>query len=147
MPDAAALFAQGTQLKIGNGADPEVFTTIYGCGPITGPGKSRDTVDVTTHSSPNGQREFIGGLRDGMEISCDVNWVFDDPGQNALETAYASDDPVNYQVVYTFTDLNETDNFAGLVTALNSSSPTDAQYKEALTIKITGPVTRTNDES
>lgn len=143
----SAYFAQGAQLQIGDGGSPETFATIPGCGTFSGPGKTRDTVDTTSHSSTGGYREFITGLRDGGEISCDVNWLFDDPAQNALDDAFASDEPVNFRMVYPFTPLNETFSFAGLVTDLSDNAPIDAQFTKSLTIKITGPVTQSNDES
>lgn len=146
MSDPVAYFALGTELKIGNGAEPEVFSTIPGVGPITGPGQTRDTIDVTSHSSVGGYREYIPGLRDSEEVTADINWLWDDDAQNALEAAFDSDLPTNFQIVYPFTPLNETDNFTGFVTNLGKTSPTDAQATRSMTIKITGPVTRSNDD-
>ena len=45
--------AFGTQLKRGDGAGPEVFTSIADATGISGPGLSRETLDVTSHGSPD----------------------------------------------------------------------------------------------
>lgn len=138
-----AYFAIDTHLQIGDGATPtEGFDTIPGVGSITGPGQTRDTIDVTSHSSSGGYREYIGGLRDGGELSFDLFWLWTDDTQNALEDAYNSDDTVNFRVVYDFTPNDEYDQFAGLVTDLSKASPVDGAATRSCTIKITGPVSR-----
>lgn len=139
----AAYFAHGSLLQIGNAdGPPETFDTIPGCGSITGPGQTRDTIDVTSHTSPGGYRQHIGGLRDGDTISCDVYWLWTDTNQNKLEAAYDADETVNFRVVYDFTPTDEYDQFAGFVTNLSKASPVDGAATRSLEIKITGPVTR-----
>lgn len=145
MPTLTGYAGLGAQLQRGDGALPEVFTTIPGCGDITGPGKSRDTIETTSLDSTGGYRTFITGLRDGGEISCDMNWLGDDPTQLALETDFADNDATNYQLVFPFTPLHETFSFAGFVTKLDMAVPMNDKITRALTIKITGPVTQTND--
>ena len=135
----AAYLALGTELQIET--SPGNFETIPGCQGIDGPGMTRDTVDVTSHSSTGGYREYISGLRDGGEVTCDVNWLFDDPAQLALEDAFGTEVPVNFRVRYPWLTPVIYDEFAGLVTDLTRSSPIDAQSTRALTVKITGPVT------
>jgi predicted secreted protein len=135
-----AINSQGTLLQIGDGATPtEAFTTIVGCGDLTGPGTTRDTQDVTSHTSTGGYREFITTLRDGGEVSCDIYWVFD-ASQTLLEDAFDSNASVNFQIV--FTDAgNTTYGFAGLVTDLSFSAPVEGALTRSLTLKVTGPVT------
>ena len=102
-----AYLGQGIELRIGDGAGPEVFTEIPGCASFGGPGDTSDTVDVTSHSSPNRYRQFIRGLKDGGELTCDVYWLFDDPAQIALEAAKGSD---GYPPIH---DLFTTDDLGG----------------------------------
>lgn len=148
MVDRSAYFAHGTQLKISDGAEPTpTFVDVYGCGSFSGPGRTRDTIDSTSHSSPGAVREWIGGLRDSDELTTDINWLFDDDGQLLLEDAYENqDDPVAFQLVYTFTELNETLSFDAIVTSLTEASPIDDKYTRSLTLKITGLITATNDD-
>lgn len=142
MSDPSAYFGLGIELRIGDGATPtEVFTAIPGCMSFSGPGQTRDTVEVTSHSSTGGYREFIGGLRDGGEVSCDLNWLFDDPAQDALSDAFDDNDPTNFQMFFPSATANNLASFAGYVTDLSWSGPIDAQITKSLTIKITGPTT------
>ena len=61
----------GTLIKRGDGASPEVFTTIAQVGDIDGPKLKAGTYDVTTHDNTlAGYKDFITGLKDGQEIKC-----------------------------------------------------------------------------
>jgi predicted secreted protein len=138
----SAYFGLGIELRIGDGATPtEAFTAIPGCGSFGGPGKTRDTVDVTSHSSTGGYREFISGLRDGGEVTCDINWLFGDAAQDALETAFDDNDTTNFQMYFPMAAADNLLTFAGLVTDLSWTGPTDAQITRSLTLKVTGPIT------
>lgn len=52
---------------------------------------SQGTVDVTSHDSTDRWKEFIGGLRDGGEFSCEGNYVSGDAGQQAASDHFAQD--------------------------------------------------------
>ncbi|WP_395674702.1 phage tail tube protein [Inquilinus sp.] len=69
-----AFIGHGTILGIGDGATPtEAFTALAEVVNISGPGMSRDTPDVTHMASPEGWREFIAGLKDGGELTVELN--------------------------------------------------------------------------
>jgi len=65
----AAKKAIGTLLKVGDGASPEVFTTIAGLSSIEGPTFSAAEIDVTSHDTTGGFRERITGLKDAGTIT------------------------------------------------------------------------------
>lgn len=69
-----AQIGYGSLLKLGNGASPEVFTTIAEVKSINGFGFTNTEVNVTHMESPNGWEEFIGGLKTGdtMTILCNA---------------------------------------------------------------------------
>ncbi len=148
MTDRTAYQGLGADVQIRTNSVGPVFTSIYGFGDITGPAEARETIDTTTHDAYNtgGYRTFIGGLRDGGELSADINWVFDDPGQNALEDQFHLDVPAVFRVVQQQTDLNETAEFTAIITNLGEAHPVADKYTRAVTLKITGPITRTNDD-
>lgn len=73
MGDGLAAF--GTAFQIGNGATPEVFTSIAEVVAIGGPGLAMEVVDVTSHGSAGAFREKVGGLLDGGDITLDLNFV------------------------------------------------------------------------
>ena len=65
----------GTLLQIGDGGAPETFTTIAEVVTIGGPGMTRETIDMTNHSSPSAWREKIAGLLDGGDINFTINYL------------------------------------------------------------------------
>jgi predicted secreted protein len=64
----AGSFAHGAIVKLNT-------TTISEVTSITAPNFTADTLDVTTHSSPDAYREYIQGLRDGGEIAVEGNYT------------------------------------------------------------------------
>lgn len=138
MADPEAYFGQGIELRIYNGA---TYDPIPGCMSFSGPGKTRDTVDVTSHSSTGGYRTFITGLRDGGEVSFDLNWLFGDTAQDLLETAFADNDPVSFEMAFPMAAADNLLTFDGLVTDMTWNGPIDAQVTRSVTIKVTGPIT------
>ena len=138
-----AISAFGTLLKMGDGADPEIFTAIAEVANISGPSLSMDTIDVTNHSSTDGWREFIGGLLDGGEISLDINYQPTE-GTHDFTTGLLknmSNKTVrNFQLV--FPDGSSTTwSFSALITAFEPSEPIDNKLSAAVTLKLAGKPT------
>jgi predicted secreted protein len=128
----------GTQLKRGDGADPEVFTAIANITSINPPNMSRETIDLTTHQSADGWMEFKGALKDGGEVSSDVNY---DPAQHdTLVADFEDDDPRNYQIVFP-DDASTTWSFAAILTGFEPEAPYDDKLAASLTWKVSGKPT------
>jgi predicted secreted protein len=127
----------GTELRI---SIATVMTPVPWCQSITGPDETFDTVDVTTHSSSGGYREFITGLADGGQLTVTINWHDDEPAHAALETAQAARALTAFQLHWPGYATNNLMDFNAFVTGLTRSSPIDAQITRDLTLKITGPV-------
>ena len=136
MSDAIA--GLGATFKRGDGVSAESFTAIAEVVNISGPGLTRDFIEVTHLGSSGGYREFITGFRDGGEYTFTVNFVRAE--YDLLLADYENDDSVNYQVVLADTD-STTLEFAGYVTALPMTIPFDDKVTVDVTIKITGGVT------
>ena len=136
--------AFGTLFKRGNGATPtEVFTTIANVTTIGGPERTRETIDVTAHDSPDGWMEFIGSLKNGGEVSLEINY---DPTNDThdLDDDFDDRDPRNYQIVLLPGDEGEhTWAFAGILTQLGDEFPYDDKMTRNMTVKITGKPTLT----
>lgn len=116
-------------------------TTLAEVNSISGPNKSRGTIDVTSLDSTGGYREFIGGFRDGGEVTLNMNYtrtVFD-----LLNTDFEAETSQTFTIV-----LNDTGNtqydFSGWVTALNMDVPLDDKVTLVCTIKIDGQITETS---
>lgn len=134
-----AVAGYGTLLKIGDGAGPEVFTTIAEVKDISGPSIDQGTEEVTTHSSPGRAREFIATLLDGGEVSFDVNWTAD-ATQGPDSGLY--DDMIdgtrrNFQLAFP-TETNDVCTFPGIVTGYEFDAPVEGVLGASITIKVTG---------
>lgn len=134
--------AFGTQFRRGNGATPtEVFTTIANVTSISGPERSRDTIEVTSHDSPDQWKEFIGGLKDGGELSLDINY---DPAETThdLDDDFDDVDPRSYKIVILpGTDDEHTWSIKGILTNLSDEFPSDDKMARTMTVKVTGKPT------
>ena len=104
---------------------------------ITGPGMSRDTIDVTSLDSIGGYREFITGFRDAGTVALAMN--FTRATYDVMKSDFESDTAQNYEIV--LPDVENTSiEFEGLVTELPLTIPADDKVTTDVTIKITGQV-------
>lgn len=131
----AGVNAFGTELRRGDGEDPEVFTALADVTTVGGPSISRETIDVTSHGSEDAWMEFLGGLKDAGEISLDVNY---DPAQHDTLMADFNDEaPRNYELA--FPTSPETVRVLELIlTGFESDAPHDDKLSASLSFKITG---------
>jgi predicted secreted protein len=120
----------GTQLQR---FDVSSFTAIGRITSISGPGLKRNTIDVTAHDSPDGWMEFLGGLKDGGEVSADVNFT---PAVHGLLVAdLDDDDPRTYRIEW---PSGSAWTFDAILTGFEPDSPYDDKLSATLTWKVTG---------
>lgn len=132
-----AVRAYGTLLQREDGA---TFTTIAELTDISGPSLEADELDVTSHDSPNGYREYIQGLKDAGEVSIEGNFLPGNATQETLLADYESGDVVNYQIV--FPDAGSTTwGFAAFVTAFEPAAGVEDVLTFSATLKLTGQPT------
>lgn len=74
----------GIELQMGDGASPEVFTSIINITNIEGPGVTTETTDATHFGSPNNTREKRAGLLDSEEITFTGHY---DPTHATMDTS------------------------------------------------------------
>jgi predicted secreted protein len=111
---------------------------------ITGPGMSRDTIDVTSLDSTGGYREFITGFRNAGTVALAMN--FTRFTYALMKEDFESDTLQNYEIVLPDTD-NTTLEFQGLVTELPLTIPADDKMTADVTIQISGEVTMNSGAS
>ncbi|MCM2390198.1 phage tail tube protein [Streptomyces albipurpureus] len=125
----------GVQLRRGDGATPEVFTSIADITNLGGPSMTRNTIDVTSHGSPDGWMEHIGGLKDAGEVSLDVN--YQPRYHDALVADFDDTAPRNYQIV--FPDPEQTTwTIKSILTGFEPEWPHDDKAAASLTLKVSG---------
>lgn len=139
---SSAFWAYGSKLKLGDGASPEVFTTIAELKDITPPQLTRDSIEVSNQDSTSAWREHIPGWRDGAEVTFNANWIpinaTQDEDTGVLETF---NDNTNHNWQILLPDASTLISFSGHVTAFNPELPMESQGELSVTIKISGPVT------
>lgn len=135
--------AFGTLLKIGDGGDPENFTTIANVYDIRGPELELRTAEVTSHSSTGGWAEYVGTILDGGQVTFDIGY---DPADSTHDATTGLINDMenrtsrNFKVV--FPDTGNTEwSFTALVTGFAPDAPVDGELRASVTLKITGQPT------
>ncbi|HAR45320.1 MAG TPA: outer capsid protein Hoc [Nitrospiraceae bacterium] len=134
-----AFWAYGSILQLGDGATSEVFTAIAELTELTPPQMSRDDIDVTSHQSPDGHREFIPGMRDGGEVSAKANWLPTNATHDettGLLSSFNNDDVHNWRLYIPV--IGKTLPFRGFLTAFEPDLPIEEQAQLSFTIKVSG---------
>lgn len=124
-----AVGAFGTKLNW-NSVDVAELTSI------SGPNETMDTIDVTSHNSPDAYREFIAGIRDGGDISIEGNFIKTDTGQIALHTDFQAGTKRAW--IIKFPDGTTQISGNGYITAFSLNFPFEDKLSFTATIKVTG---------
>lgn len=125
--------AKGTTFKLGN-------TAIGSLKSIGGIALSADTIDVTTLDNEDGYKEFIGGMKDGGEVSLDGFFDAGDEGQKALYTAFESGSVKEATITFP-AELKCSWQLNGVVTAYETSADLSDAVTFSCTVKVSGKPT------
>lgn len=104
---------------------------------ITGPGMTRETIDVTSLDSTGGYREFIASFRDAGTVQLNMN--FSRVTYDLMKDDFESDDLQLYEIVLPDSE-NTSFEFNGFVTECPINIPTDDKISSDVVIKISGAV-------
>lgn len=122
-----------------------VYTTIAQIRDITGPSMSADTIEATDRDSTSGHKEFVAGLRDGGEVTFDINYDPDATTHSASATGglvKLLKDGTSNNFRVTFADATPTTaTFAGIVTRFTPKTPYSGMQAADVTIKVSGVIT------
>ncbi len=133
--------ATNTLLKVGDGASPEVFTTVAYVSNISGPNMTAGTYDVSNHNDVNGYRTFISGLKDGGEISTELFFDPNDTTHADIIDLFEDNSVVNWKIELSKTSPAKSWTFKGVVVGFEQEYPVDGPKTAKLTIKISGKPT------
>lgn len=128
----------GTLFQTGADSSPEVWTTMGEVTNITPPALSRDSIDASHEQSPNGWREFIPGLKDGGEVSIELNYVVGSTSTLALvaELNASGQSAVKPRRIL-FTDGSFWE-FDAFLTGFEPEAPLDDKMVASVTFKVSG---------
>lgn len=124
--------------RVGSGSSSDDWTQMAEVNSITGPNKSKATIDVTSLDSVGGYREFITSFRDSGEVTLNMNFTLD--SYDDMNADFESESSNDYQIILPDTG-NTTFDFTGFVTSISMAVPLDDKVSSDVTIKITGAVT------
>lgn len=133
----AGYLGHETVLKRGDGASSESFVEIADIIGIAPPAMSRDSVETTKHNTTDRYRTFIPGLRDGGEVTLQIQYDPTNTGHGDLYDDFNDDVAHNYQVVLP-ASIGETWSFSGFLTAMSEETPIDDRVTRSITIKVSG---------
>ncbi len=140
----AGVVGLGTLLKIGDGATPEVFTTVAEVKDITGPGLTREFAEFTNQSSAGGYREYKPTFKNSGDVTFKCNFLPDDTTQGFSTTGLLKDyeDGIlrNFELVYPDPGATKA-SFAAYVANIQPQSPISGPLELNVTLRVTGPVT------
>ena len=129
-----AISGVGTVIQRWNGTS--AWEAIAEVTNISGPGLTRDLIEVTSLDSTGGWREFIGGFKDGGTVVLSMNYTR--AGLDAFREGFESGTAESYEIVLPDDTSIE---FEGFVQEFPLTIPTDAQITMETTIKVSGAPT------
>lgn len=140
-----AIFGYKTILKIGDGASPEVYTSVAEVTSVGLPSTSKDAVDTTHTESPDRARTYIGGLIDAGEIPLEVRFLPTDSTQSAsaglLYKLWNTHTPSNFQINIDPDGVDVDWTISAIVTNFDGSAPMDDLINASFTLKVSGKPT------
>jgi hypothetical protein len=134
--------SHGTQLKMGDGATPEVFTLVPHAGDIDGPEIGNEKLDVTTHDSPDRSQEFIAGDKTAPQVTFSINWDPADVTHQDLMALADSGELCNFQEIFTDAD-EETWQFAAMVSKFHPKAPVKGVLQVEVALEVSGEIDTT----
>lgn len=133
-----AVNANQTALQLGNGASPQVFTTILEAVNLSGFGQKNDLIEVTHFQST--AKEYIGGLPDGQEITFQSNYSPNNSTHVAMKTAVEQRATKDFRLVLPSTVTPRTFSFSGVCMGWNLTLGPNAALQIEFTVKISGAI-------
>lgn len=133
-------FIGKTFFEYGEGGSPEDFTRMCAVYSISGLGKTKSLVDVTTFCS-GGNREYIGGLADGQEMTIEANFEGIDTNEAAMIANLDDDTNHNYRIVIEYGSPTKYLLFSGTPLSWVLTPSVDGKNSITFTIKISGDIT------
>lgn len=127
--------ALGTKLLIGDPGVPVGLLTS-----ISSPSMTQETIDVTTLESEGEYREFIGGFKDGGEVTASGYFKPSDPGQAAVYAALEASTVEDFEIQFPEA-MGASWKFKGVVTVFQTTAELEEAVGFEITIKVSGKPT------
>lgn len=132
-----AIIANGTLLQISSGGSGATHSTVPEVTKLSGPSVKFDLLDVTSHDSTGGFREFIPGLSDGDTIPFDINWRPGNTIHVQLRTQSYARTLSWFKVVFPDTPTNTVET-SDYIQSIVPKADMGAVLTASVTLKVTG---------
>ena len=113
---------------------------VGGLSSIGGVEVSSDTTEVTALDNTSGYKEYVGGFKDGGEVSLEGFLDGADAGQEAMYAALEDQEEHEFAVVFP-TAIGKTWSFKGVVTKFATSAAVGDAIKYSAAVKVSGKPT------
>jgi len=132
----AGVDAFGTEWAMHDGAS--TYVAVAEVTSISVLDVSVDSIDVSSHDSAGQWREFVAGMKDGGELSMDINY---DPAlHGAIWSALGT--TRNHRITLTDSGAAVV-SFSGFISGVKADAPYDDKLAATVSIKVDGAVTIT----
>ena len=132
---------QGCELRVGDGASPNVYTSIAGVVSCSGPSGSRQVIDVTTLASTGREKQV--GIPDYGQVTFELIYDGDQATNTSLYDDFQNGTLRDFQLVFSDSP-EEIFSFAAYVLAYSYTANIDDVVRASVTLEIDGPVTDNN---
>lgn len=113
---------------------------VGGLSSIGGVEVSSETTDVTALDNTTGYKEYLGGFKDGGEVSLEGFMDGEDQGQDAMYAALEDQEVHDFTVVFPAA-IGKTWSFKGIVTKFATSAAVGDAVKFSASVKVSGKPT------
>lgn len=139
MPSVDTLIGNEFRFAIQNDAvSPESFVDFCAVVDAGSIGEEKPLIDVTALCDTG--RVYRGGLRDGVEIPLQVNFIQGDPLIRQMYELYQADDEQTFRLYIPGTSPEEYFQFAAIIRAWNLAVPNGEKASLTFTMKVNGAV-------
>lgn len=128
----------GTIIRVASPEAPAVFTAVAEVTSITPPPMTRDIIDASHMQSPDRWREFISGMKDGGEISIDMNFIVGSETNARMLAAQTEEDPSPVEIEFVNGSVWS---FMAFCSGYEPDVPFDDKMTATATFKVTGAPT------
>lgn len=128
----------GSTFARGDGASPEVFTTVGDIVSMSGPSITKEEIEVTALDST--AKEFIGALDDPGEITLELNWNPQDAEHVLLRSDAEGSATGNFRIVWNDVSSTQVD-FNAEVMEFSINTEANVAVKASVRLKINGALT------
>lgn len=132
--------AFGAQLQRGDGASPEVFTTVAGVRGLSDFGSTADTEDATAHDSPDAREQIVTTILRSSDLTFTLAFDADEGTHQQMWDDHVGRSKHNWQLV-----LGQAGDpmfsFTAYVTQMTLGLEHDGLQEASVTLKPVGAIT------